>query len=64
MVLDNSPQRLPICPCHPSDRDRPLEKQHKIAERYLAKEDEIKVLKLKLQKAKNDIRTIFDEEVE
>lgn len=38
-----------------------MEEQLRIAERYAAKEDEIRVLRLKLQKAQNDIRSIFEE---
>ncbi len=39
----------------------PIEKQNKIAEAYQAKVDEIKVLRLKLQKAQEAIKNIFEE---
>ena len=39
----------------------PMEKQNEIANLYQAKQDEIKVLKLKIQKAENDLRGIFGE---
>lgn len=39
----------------------PMKKQKEIASLYLAKLDEIKVLKLRLQKAQNDLRGIFGE---
>lgn len=40
----------------------PMEKQNEIADLYQAKQDEIKVLQLKLKKACNDLRAIFGEE--
>ena len=39
----------------------PMDKQDEIAKRYLAKADEIKVLQLRLQKAQNELREIFEE---
>lgn len=41
-----------------------LDEQHKIAEKYLTKEDEIKVLRLRLQQAQNEIRNIYNEGVD
>lgn len=38
-----------------------MEKQNEIANLYQAKQDEIKVLQLKIQKAQNDLRGIFGE---
>ena len=38
-----------------------MEKQNEIATLYQAKQDEIKVLKLKIQKAQNDLKGIFGE---
>jgi type I restriction enzyme M protein len=37
-----------------------MEKQNEIANLYQAKQDEIKVLQLKIQKAQNDLRGIFE----
>ena len=39
----------------------PMEKQNEIANLYQAKQDEIKVLELKIQRAQNDLRGIFGE---
>lgn len=39
----------------------PIEKQNEIANLYQAKQDEIRVLRLKIQKAQNDLRGIFGE---
>lgn len=39
----------------------PMDKQNEIANLYQAKQDEIKVLQLKIQKAQNDLRGIFGE---
>lgn len=39
-----------------------MEKQNEIAEKYQSKVDEIKVLNLKLQRAKNELKAIFEEE--
>ena len=44
-----------IIPCPEKD------KQNKIAEKYLAKIDEIKVLKYKLSKAIAEMETIYEE---
>lgn len=40
----------------------PIEEQNKIADRYLAVQDEIALLKLKLEKAYNKLGQVFDEE--
>ena len=39
----------------------PMDRQNEIARRYQAKTDEIKVLQLRLQKAQNELREIFEE---
>lgn len=41
----------------------PIERQNEIANLYQAKQDEIKVLQLKIQKAQNELRGIFGEVV-
>lgn len=38
-----------------------MDTQKKVAEKYLTKVDEIKVLKYRLQKATSDLRSIFEE---
>ena len=40
----------------------PLDEQQKVVTRYLAKQDEIKILQLKLREAQNDLKNIFAEE--
>jgi type I restriction enzyme M protein len=39
----------------------PIEEQNRIANLYQAKLDEIKILNLKMERAKNELRTIFEE---